>query len=121
MTTNRVLASLMLLVVTSGCFKKQKAALSAAKAGTQVACESAKRTSASVRQNVDAANQAYLAAKNALETASTRKGERPKLAAKAAIYDQALEAVEVNKERLQTAQKQAAEASAAEMAACMGD
>jgi hypothetical protein len=69
---------------------------------------------------VDAANQAYLAAKSALETAS-RKGQRPKLAAKAAIYDQALEAVELNKERLETAQKQAAEASAAEMAACMGD
>jgi hypothetical protein len=120
MTTSRILASLMLLVVTSGCFKKQKAALAAANAGAQVACESAKRTSQNVRQNVDAANQAYLAAKAALETAS-RKGQRPKLAAKAAFYDQALEAVEVNKERLHTAQKQATEAAAAEMAACMGD
>ncbi|MBO85457.1 MAG: hypothetical protein CL927_08870 [Deltaproteobacteria bacterium] len=120
MTTYRILASLMLLVVTSGCFKKQKAALAAAAAGAQVACESAKRTSQNVRQNVDAANEAYLAAKQALETAS-RKGQRPKLAAKAALYDQAQKAVEVNKERLQTAQQQATEAASAEMAACMGD
>ncbi|MFZ5479218.1 MAG: hypothetical protein ACOZNI_20810 [Myxococcota bacterium] len=94
-------------------------ALSDARTASKRACESARSSRSEATSNVQEADGALVAAQQAL-TAASVKGGRPKAAAKAALYDQADEAVRAATERLRLAKDQLESASRAEESACLG-
>ncbi len=124
MTTSVTVSSgllAVLLLALAGCKAvSTRAALADSKSAAEEACRTARYNRDYALAALEDLDLAWEAAKEAVDAAENRRGERPSLAPRARLYDDAAEALELATSRLEEGRRVAEGASALEVQACTG-